>query len=126
VIKGLVSGIANQAINTASRATDAMLRKTTVRPKLAAMRPNSAVLNEAPIPDAVPTRPCARLNPVIRMSDVPEIHTRVVASDNPPTGVGEIGVVTVAPAIANGIYQVTGERLRHLPMSPERLKAALG
>jgi isoquinoline 1-oxidoreductase beta subunit len=61
------------------------------------------------------------------MSDVPEIHTsRVVASDNPPTGVGEIGVVTVAPAIANGIYQLTGKRLRHLPMSPERLKAALG
>jgi len=64
--------------------------------------------------------------PVIRMSDVPEIHIRIVASDNPPTGVGEIGVVTVAPAIANGIYQLTGKRLRHLPMSPERLKAALG
>ena len=62
----------------------------------------------------------------LRMSDVPEIHIRIVASDNPPTGVGEIGVVTVAPAIANGIYQLTGKRLRHLPMSPERLKAALG
>ena len=41
---------------------------------------------------------------VLRMSDVPEIHTTIIASDNPPMGVGEIGVVTVAPAIANGIY----------------------
>jgi CO/xanthine dehydrogenase Mo-binding subunit len=48
------------------------------------------------------------------MSDVPEIHTRIVASDNLPTGVGDIGVVTVAPAIANGVYQLTGKRLRHL------------
>jgi isoquinoline 1-oxidoreductase beta subunit len=64
--------------------------------------------------------------PVVRMSDVPEIHATIVASDNRPTGIGEIGVVTVAPAIANGIYQLTGKRLRHLPMSPERVKAALG
>jgi CO/xanthine dehydrogenase Mo-binding subunit len=27
---------------------------------------------------------------------------------------GEIGVVTVAPAIANAVFQVTGKRLRHL------------
>jgi isoquinoline 1-oxidoreductase beta subunit len=64
--------------------------------------------------------------PVVRMSDVPEIHTRIVASDNPPTGIGEIGVVTVAPAIANGVCQLTGKRLRHLPMSLERVKAVIG
>jgi isoquinoline 1-oxidoreductase beta subunit len=64
--------------------------------------------------------------PVARMSDVPDIHTRIVASGNPPTGIGEIGLVTVAPAIANGFHQLTGKRLRHLPMSPERVKAALG
>jgi isoquinoline 1-oxidoreductase beta subunit len=46
--------------------------------------------------------------------------------ENPPTGIGEIGVVTVAPAIANGFHQLTGKHLRHLPMSPERVKAALG
>src|SRR6476646_2328279 len=34
VIKGLVSGMANEAIKTASKATDAMPRKTTVCPKL--------------------------------------------------------------------------------------------
>src|SRR6516164_1939370 len=58
---GFVSGIQNQMIKAATRATDAMLRNTIVCPKLTAMRPNSAVLSEAPIPDAVPTRPWARL-----------------------------------------------------------------
>jgi isoquinoline 1-oxidoreductase beta subunit len=38
---------------------------------------------------------------------------------------GEIGVVTVAPAIANAIFQLSGTRLRHLPMSAEQVKAAL-
>jgi isoquinoline 1-oxidoreductase beta subunit len=63
--------------------------------------------------------------PVLRMSDLPEIHTRIVASDGPPTGMGEIGVVAVAPAIANAVFGLTGKRLRHLPMSPERVKKAL-
>jgi isoquinoline 1-oxidoreductase beta subunit len=62
---------------------------------------------------------------VLRMRDLPEIHTRVVATNNPPTGMGEIGVVAVAPAIGNAIFQLTGKRLRHLPMSPERVKKGL-
>src|SRR5215831_9583195 len=63
--------------------------------------------------------------PVMRMSDVPEIHTKIVATDNPPSGMGEIGVVTVAPAIANAMFQLTGKRLRHLPMTAERVKKTL-
>jgi isoquinoline 1-oxidoreductase beta subunit len=63
--------------------------------------------------------------PVMRMSDMPEIHTRIVATNNPPSGMGEIGVVTVAPAIANAMFQLTGKRLRHVPMSPDRVKKAL-
>ncbi len=59
---------------------------------------------------------------VLRMSDLPEIHTRIVTSNNPPTGMGEIGVCAVAPAIANAVFQLTGARLRHLPMSPERVR----
>ena len=62
---------------------------------------------------------------VMRMSDMPEIHTKIVATDNPPAGMGEIGVVTVAPAIANAVFQLTGKRLRALPMSAERVKKAL-
>jgi isoquinoline 1-oxidoreductase beta subunit len=63
--------------------------------------------------------------PVMRMSEVPEIHTKIVTTDNPPTGMGEIGVVAVAPAIANAVFQLTGKRMRHVPMTPERVKKAL-
>lgn len=63
--------------------------------------------------------------PVMRQSDMPEIHTKLLASDSPPTGMGEIGLVTVAPAIANAMFTLTGKRVRHLPMTAERVKTAL-
>jgi len=63
--------------------------------------------------------------PVIRMSDIPQIHTKIVASGSPPSGMGEIGVITVAPAIANAVFQLTGKRVRHVPMTAERVQAAL-
>jgi isoquinoline 1-oxidoreductase beta subunit len=62
---------------------------------------------------------------VTRMSDMPEIHTRVIVTDNPPTGLGELGVPTVAPAIGNAVFKLSGKRLRQLPMSPARVQAAL-
>jgi isoquinoline 1-oxidoreductase beta subunit len=63
---------------------------------------------------------------VVRMSEVPEIHIRVLPTDNPPSGVGEVGVPPVAPAIANAVARLTGGvRLRHMPFLPERVLAAL-
>ena len=58
------------------------------------------------------------------MSDVPPMDVVVMASDQPPSGVGEAGVPVVAPAIANAVAQLTGKRLRELPMLPDRVKAA--
>jgi isoquinoline 1-oxidoreductase beta subunit len=62
---------------------------------------------------------------VLRMSDVPPIQTKIIASTAAPSGMGELGVPCVAPAIGNAVFQLTGKRLRHLPMSPERVKQAL-
>jgi isoquinoline 1-oxidoreductase beta subunit len=62
---------------------------------------------------------------VLRMSDMPEIHTKILATDNPPTGMGEVGVPAVAPAIASAVFRLTGTRVRQLPMSPRRVLAAL-
>lgn len=62
---------------------------------------------------------------VLRMSDMPELHIKIMATDNPPTGMGEVGIPTVAPAIGNAVAQLTGKRLRHLPMSSDRVKKAL-
>jgi isoquinoline 1-oxidoreductase beta subunit len=64
--------------------------------------------------------------PVLRMSDVPPMEVAVISTNDPPTGIGEAGVPAVAPAIASAVAQLTGKRLRHLPMTPERVKQSLG
>ncbi|MCZ6874117.1 MAG: xanthine dehydrogenase family protein molybdopterin-binding subunit [bacterium] len=40
-------------------------------------------------------------------------------------GIGEGGVVAVAPAVANALYDATGIRLKDLPLTPERVWRAL-
>jgi len=62
---------------------------------------------------------------VMRMSDVPPMEVKVISTDNKPTGIGEAGVPVVAPAIANAVAVLTGKRLRHLPMTPDRVKRGL-
>ena len=62
---------------------------------------------------------------VLRMSEMPEIHTRVISTEDKPTGIGEIVLPLVAPAVGNAIAALTGKRLRHMPFTPDRVKAAL-
>jgi isoquinoline 1-oxidoreductase beta subunit len=57
---------------------------------------------------------------------VPQMHIEVIATDNHPTGVGQMATPLVAPAIASAVAQLTGTRLRHTPFTPERVKQALG
>ena len=60
--------------------------------------------------------------PLLRMEDMPEsIETALIASSNPPKGVGESGTPLVACAIANAFLALTGKPLRHLPFTPERV-----
>ncbi len=63
---------------------------------------------------------------VPRLNEVPQMFIEVVATDNHPTGVGQMATPLVAPAIANAVAQLTGVRLRETPMSPDRVKKALG
>ena len=63
--------------------------------------------------------------PVMRMNEVPEIHVRALSNDKPPSGVGELGLATTGPAIANAVFAATGARVRELPMTPDRVLAAL-
>ena len=63
--------------------------------------------------------------PVLRMAEAPEIHVRVISTDNPPGGIGEVGLPPVAPAIANALFVLTGARVRSLPMLPDRVLAAM-
>ena len=53
---------------------------------------------------------------VIRLNQMPEIEVHIIPSTEPPTGVGEPGTPVIAPAVANAIYDATGERLYKLPL----------
>lgn len=55
-------------------------------------------------------------NPVLRFDECPVIDTEVIASDENPEGVGEPGTPPVAPAVANALFTLTGQRLRRLPL----------
>jgi len=62
---------------------------------------------------------------VPRMSDVPEMHVKLMPTPNPPTGVGQMATPLVAPAVASAVHALTRGRLRHTPFIPERVRAAL-
>lgn len=61
----------------------------------------------------------------IRMNEIPEISIELIDSAETPTGLGEPGVIGIAPAIGNAIFQAVGVRLRDLPMKPEHIQKAL-
>ena len=63
---------------------------------------------------------------VARFSQMPEIETHLVPNDDvPPKGGGEPAIVNMGAVVANAVYDATGARVRHLPMTPERVLEAL-
>ena len=65
--------------------------------------------------------------PVLRFSEVPEIAVELVepASDRPPLGIGEAAGGPAVAAIGNAVAHALGTRLRDLPLTRERIMAAL-
>jgi isoquinoline 1-oxidoreductase beta subunit len=59
--------------------------------------------------------------PLLRMNEMPNIEVYFVPSTEPPTGLGELGVPAIAPAVANAIFAATGRRIRRLPIRPADL-----
>jgi isoquinoline 1-oxidoreductase subunit beta len=62
---------------------------------------------------------------VLRMNEAPDIEVHVVPSTEFPTGLGEPGTTTVAPALSNAIFAATGARVRQVPLLPDRVLAAI-
>jgi nicotinate dehydrogenase subunit B len=62
-----------------------------------------------------------------RFSWLPKIETVLVKNDAlTPQGGGEPAIVPMGAAIANAVFDATGARLYRLPLTPARVKAALG
>ena len=67
-----------------------------------------------------------RSYPILRFSEIPQVHITLI--DRPrerPLGAGEPATIIVAAAIGNAVFAATGARLRDVPFTPARVKAAL-
>jgi len=62
---------------------------------------------------------------VLRMDEVPDVEIHVVDSTEYPTGLGEPGTTTIAPALSNAIFAATGARVRSVPLLPSRVLKAI-
>jgi nicotinate dehydrogenase subunit B len=63
---------------------------------------------------------------VLRFTELPAIKIALInRPSEPPTGSGENAMTAIPPAVANAIFDATGARIRRLPLTPARVKAAL-
>jgi CO/xanthine dehydrogenase Mo-binding subunit len=65
--------------------------------------------------------------PILTFPEVPSIEVALLDRPSlPPFGAGEAATAPVAASLANAIFDATGIRLRSVPFTPERVRAALG
>jgi CO/xanthine dehydrogenase Mo-binding subunit len=69
---------------------------------------------------------CWETYPILKFSEVPEIDVRLIgARGEPPLGLGEVAQGPTAAAIGNAVARALGVRIRDLPLTRERIAAAL-
>ena len=63
---------------------------------------------------------------VLRFTELPEVKIALISRPNKaPTGSGENAMTAIPAAVANALFDATGVRVRRLPLTPARVKAAL-
>jgi CO/xanthine dehydrogenase Mo-binding subunit len=64
--------------------------------------------------------------PILTFPDVPEVTIELINQPNaPPWGAGEPAAAVVPSAISNAVFDATGVRLRSIPYTPDKVKAAM-
>ena len=69
-----------------------------------------------PYAKGLPTRAILSRMGLPQLQDIGEITVELIRSTAPPAGLSDIGAPAVAPAIANALFTVTGQRFRQLPL----------
>jgi isoquinoline 1-oxidoreductase beta subunit len=59
--------------------------------------------------------------PLLRIDEMPVVEVHIIPSGENPTGIGEMGVPPIAPAVANAVFAATGKRVRRIPIRREDL-----
>jgi len=59
----------------------------------------------------------------MRINEIPPFEVHLITSEASPGGLGEVGTVSAAPALANAIFAATGVRVRRLPIDRAMLAA---
>jgi CO/xanthine dehydrogenase Mo-binding subunit len=65
--------------------------------------------------------------PILTFPEVPDVLIELI--DRPteiPWGAGEPSTAVVAAAIGNAVFDATGARLRSVPFTPAKVRAAIG
>ena len=61
--------------------------------------------------------------PIFRFTDVPQVEVEIIDRPSEPAlGGGEAAQAPSSAAIANAVYRASGKRVRHLPITPEKIK----
>jgi CO/xanthine dehydrogenase Mo-binding subunit len=63
--------------------------------------------------------------PILRISEVPAVDVQILPSAEPSLGAGEASLGPTAAAIANALFDALGVRVRDLPLTAERIVAAM-
>merc|ERR1712000_411076 len=96
-----------------------------VNPRVVEAQVQSAValgLSETLVEEAVykngePTAHNYDMYPILRPSQMADVHVKVVESGAKMGGVGEPGLPSVPPAVINAVSHLTGKRIRSMPLS---------
>jgi len=59
---------------------------------------------------------------MLRIDQAPAVEVYIVASSEPPSGIGECGTSAIVPAISNAIFAATGKRLRKMPVDTAAIR----
>ncbi|HEY5900143.1 MAG TPA: molybdopterin cofactor-binding domain-containing protein [Burkholderiales bacterium] len=63
--------------------------------------------------------------PILKFSEAPKVEVSLLKTNNPSVGAGECMMGPTAAAIANALHDALGVRVRELPLTPERIAAAI-